>query len=305
MYGQLLGNIFRSARDSGDYAGKTLLVTGASGQIGLNIVGLALARGARVIGLYNRKSIDFTHPRLEWMRTDLTASDSFAAPSADILIHTAPIWLLPARLPSFVAGGIGRVIAFSSTSIFGKRESANAAELAVVQSLEAAEDQLWHSAAEMKLQLTLLRPSMIYGMGMDGNITRMARTMRRFRFMPIYDPANGLRQPVQARDLAEAALAVWKNPKTFGKAYNIAGNEVLTYRQMVERLFIHLGMKPRLVPLPFMPQLLDVLAVCLPSAHVNGEIARRMNRDLAFDNGPAREDFGYSPRGFLEGDVII
>ena len=305
MHDYLLDNIIKSTSNDDALAGKTLLVTGASGQIGLNIVGLALARGAQVVGLYNTKSIDFVHPHLKWVRADLGASDSCAAPPANALIHTAPIWLLPPRLPALVAGGIERVVAFSSTSIFGKRQSANTTEMAVVQSLTAAEEQLWKMATEMKLQMTLLRPTMIYGMGLDGNITRMARTIRNFRFLPVYYPAKGLRQPVQARDLAEAALSVWENPKTYGKAYNLAGGEVLTYRRMAERLFIHLGKKPRLVPLPFMPQLLNFLAVCVPSTNVNGEIAERMNRDLAFDNGPASNDFGYSPRGFLEGDVIV
>jgi nucleoside-diphosphate-sugar epimerase len=287
------------------YAGKTVLVTGVSGQVGLNAAGLALARGARVIGLYNRNAVDFTHPRLTWVRADLSSTDSFPAPSADALIHTAPIWLLPAGISRFADGGVRRVIAFSSTSVDGKRETTSAAEQAVVQDLVTAEDRLRQTADKIGLQLTILRPTMIYGMGLDGNISRMARTIRKLGFLPIYNPANGLRQPVQARDLAEAALAACGNPKTFGKTYNLAGNEVLTYRQMVERLFIHLGMKPRFVPLPFLPQLLDSLNACLPFAHINGDVARRMNRDLVFDNAPAHEDFGYSPHGFLEGDVII
>jgi nucleoside-diphosphate-sugar epimerase len=300
---KLTGNPASLGADA--YAGKTVLVTGASGQIGLNIVGLALARGARVIGLYNKNAVDFTHPQLAWAHADLASSDSFPSAPADVLIHTAPIWLLPTGISRFTGGGVRRVIAFSSTSIDGKRDSASAAEQAVVQGLVTAEDRLRRIADEIGLQLTILRPTMIYGMGSDGNISRMARTIRKLGFLPIYNPANGLRQPVQARDLAEAALAAWENPKTFGKRYNLGGNEVLTYRQMVERLFVHLGMKPRFVPLPFLPQLLDSLNACLPVVHINGDVARRMNRDLAFDNGPARQDFGYNPRGFLEGDVII
>ena len=259
----------------------------------------------RVIGLCNRNSVDFTHPRLTWAHADLASSNSFTCPPADVLIHTAPIWLLPTRLFRFAEGGVRRVIAFSSTSIVGKQDSTSVAEQATIQSLVTAEDRLRRIADEIGLRLTLLRPTMIYGMGFDRNITRMARMIRNFGFLPICNPANGLRQPVQARDLAEAALAVWENPKTFGKTYNLAGNEVLTYREMVERLFIHLGMKPRLVSLPFLPQFLDFLIACLPFAHINGDVARRMNRDLSFDNAPAHEDFGYSPHGFLEGDVII
>jgi hypothetical protein len=70
-------------------------------------------------------------------------------------------------------------------------------------------------------------------------------------------------------------------------------------------LFLWLGEKPRLLALPFLRQSLDLLNKLLPFLHVNGEIARRMNRDQVFDNGLAAKDFGYRPRGFLVGDVIL
>jgi hypothetical protein len=79
----------------------------------------------------------------------------------------------------------------------------------------------------------------------------------------------------------------------------------MSYRVMVERLFRHLGKKPQLLTLPFLPQSLDLMNKMFPLLHVNGEIARRMNEDLVFDNEPAAKDFGYRPRGFLAGDVIL
>jgi nucleoside-diphosphate-sugar epimerase len=305
MRERLLENIISATPASTVYSGKTLLLTGASGQIGLNVAGLALARGARVIAVCHQTRITYSHPHLTWLNADLTVPKSFFVPPADALIHTAPIWLLPDVMLGIVGAGIDRIVAFSSTSVISKRDSANAAELAMVDILAEAEERLSRIAAERDLHLTLLRPTMIYGMGIDANITRMARMIRKFGFVPIYKPASGLRQPVQARDLAEAALAVWGNPTTYGKAYNLGGGQALSYRAMVERLFRHLGKKPFLVPLPFLPYLLDVLNSHYPFMHVNGEIARRMNRDLVFDIGPAAEDFGYRPRGFLEGDVIV
>lgn len=303
--GELLRLIVKATPRSDEYSGKTILVAGASGQVGLNAIGLALARGARAIGLYNNNPVDFTHPRLVWQRADLRAPGSLPSPAADVLIHTPPIWLLPNCLRHFANGGLGRIVVFSSTSIFGKEYSANPADRDIVRALTTAEEQTKGLAAEMKLRLTILRPTMIYGMGLDGNLTRMARTIRNFGFLPVYGPATGRRQPVQARDLAEAALAAWPNPKTYGKDYNLGGGEILTYRAMVERLFLHLGKTPRILPLPLLPQLLDLFGALIPSAHINGDIARRMNRDLTYDNEMAFQDFGYNPRGFLEGTVVI
>ncbi|HUC51031.1 MAG TPA: NAD-dependent epimerase/dehydratase family protein [Xanthobacteraceae bacterium] len=305
MRRQLLETILKSVPESSVYSGKSVLVTGASGQIGLNVLALALARGAQVVAVVHATPLEFTHPRLTQLQADLTAPASAAFPRADILIHTAPIWVLPHALPAIMAAGTGRAVVFGSQSVFGKRESANAAEQAVVDSLVGGEEKVARLAAERGLDLTVLRPTMTYGMGLDVNITRMARTIRRFYFVPICNPASGLRQPVHAGDLAEAALAAWDKPATFGKSYNLGGGDQIPYRAMVQRLFVHLGRTPRLVPLPLLPQALDAVNRLFPALHINGEIARRMNRDLVSDNGPAARDFGYQPRAFLAGDVIL
>lgn len=305
MRRQLLETVFKSVPESSAHSGKTILITGASGQIGVNVVALALARGAQVIAVVHTTPLGFTHPLLTLLSADLAAPVATAFPPADILIHTPPIWLLPEALPAILAAGIRRAVVFSSASVFGKRDSLNASEQAVVDSLARAEQRVSAIAAKEGLALTLLRPTMTYGMGLDINIARMARMIRRFHVVPIYNPASGLRQPVHARDLAEAALAAWDNPTTFGKAYNLGGGDRLSYREMVQRLFLHLGKTPRLLPLPLLPQSLDLLNRLFPALHVNGEIARRMNRDLIADNAPAARDFGYRPRAFLAGDVIL
>jgi nucleoside-diphosphate-sugar epimerase len=305
MRRQLLEAVLKSIPESGVYGGKSVLVTGASGQIGLNVLALALARGAQVVAVVHATPLDFTHPRLTQLPADLTAPATTTFPRADILIHTAPIWILPHALPAIMAAGTKRAIVFGSQSVFGKRDSLNAAEQAVVDSLANGEQQVARHAAEQGLDLTVLRPTMTYGMGLDVNITRMARTIRRFHFVPIYNPAAGLRQPVHARDLAEAALSAWDRPASYGKSYNLGGGDQISYRAMVQRLFVHLGLTPRLVPLPLLPQALDLANRLLPALHINGEIARRMNRDLICDNAPAVRDFGYRPRAFLAGDVIL
>jgi nucleoside-diphosphate-sugar epimerase len=305
MRRQLLETVLNSVAQDSAYSGKTVLVTGAAGQIGLNAVAIALGRGAQVVAVVHTTPLDFTHPRLTVMSADLTAAAPASFPRADILIHTGPIWILPHALPAIVAAGARRAVVFGSASVFGKRDSLDAAEQAVVDSLARGEEKVSRLAAEQGVDLTILRPTMTYGMGLDVNITRMARMIRRYHFVPVCNPASGLRQPVHARDLAEAALAVWDKPATYGKSYTLGGGEQLSYRAMVQRLFVRLGEKPRLVSLPLLPQMLDLVNRLVPALHINGEVARRMNRDLIADNGPAARDFGYQPRGFLAGEVVL
>jgi GT2 family glycosyltransferase/nucleoside-diphosphate-sugar epimerase len=287
-------------------AGKTIIVTGASGQVGLCLIGNALAHGANVIAVANKTRITFAHPNLTWLFCDLNnAGGMLEQVKADVLIHAAALWLLPPALPKLLATGIKRVIAFSSTSVVGKSKSRNRHEKQVVQNLKIAEAETVQIAGEENLPVTLLRPTMIYGIGLDGNITRLANVIRRFGIIPVYGKAEGWRHPVQATDLADAAIAIIDNEKTFGKSYNLGGRQTVKYRTMVEMLFVYLGKKPKLLKVPFMPKILDALGAVYQMGHVNGEMARRMNEDLLFDIKDAIDDFGYHPQGFLQGEIVL
>jgi uncharacterized protein YbjT (DUF2867 family) len=90
------------------------------------------------------------------------------------------------------------------------------------------------------------------------------------------------------------------NPRTHGRAYDLAGGTTLTYREMVEAVFHGLGRKPRFVSVPR-----GVLAASLGVAsrlpglrHLTPEMAGRMEEDLVFDSAAAAADFGYAPRPF-------
>ena len=96
----------------------------------------------------------------------------------------------------------------------------------------------------------MLRPTLVYDGFSDRNIARMIRLVRRTRVLPIARPRPGLRQPIHADDIATAILGALDNPRAAGRAFNIAGGEVLTYRAMAERVFRSQGLTPRFVVLP-------------------------------------------------------
>ncbi|WP_296819315.1 sugar nucleotide-binding protein, partial [Brevundimonas sp.] len=185
-------------------------------------------------------------------------------------------------------------IAFSSTSVLTKAASADPAERAVVEALARGEDAVRASGVDW----TILRPTLIYAEGQDGNVSRLASLARRLPALPIAGRGEGRRQPVHADDLAQAALQALDARATAGRTYELAGGETLTYRQMCERVFEGLGRTPRIVSVP--PALwrlgLTLASPLLPGA--TGEMGARMDRDLVFDDGAARADFGWSPGPF-------
>ena len=111
----------------------------------------------------------------------------------------------------------------------------------------------------------------------------------------------GKRQPVHADDLAAAALLALADETTIGRTYALGGADILTYRDMVERIFETLEKPSRILRVPMLPAILDVAGRVTPGSELTGDVARRMNLDLDFDDGTAAREFGYKPRPFLQG----
>lgn len=285
-----------------DMEGKHYLLTGATNQVGLYTMGNLLARGAKVTAVQHSTVVPFWHQNLTWVKGDLARGMlNLGGEQPDALVHAAELWLLPPVMHVLSNAGIKRLIAFGSTSVFTKVYSSNAEEKKVVDDLEQSEIQAVEFCRKYGVKWTIFRPTMIYGAGLDANVTRVADFIRRFGFFMLYPPAKGRRQPSHAEDLAIAALQAMDKPSTHNKAYNLSGGEVLEYRAMIERIFIAMGKESKLLMLTFLPTVLDFAGKILKRKGMNGEMARRMNQDLTFPYGDARRDFDYAPRAFLSG----
>jgi nucleoside-diphosphate-sugar epimerase len=216
---------------------------------------------------------------------------------------------LPDYFASFDAQGVRRIVVVSSTSRFTKDDSSDSEEQAVALRITDAEARVQEWAESRGVEWVILRPTLIYGLGRDKNITEIARVIRRFGFFPLFGKANGLRQPVHVADVAGACLAALQIPGAANRAYNISGGETLAYRDMVARVFSALGRHPRLptVPLWFFRLAVMLLRRLPRYRHWSTAMAERMNRDMTFDHAEAARDLGFKPRKFMlsAGDVDV
>ena len=215
-------------------------------------------------------------------------------------ICVAPIWVLPDYFALIEAAGARRVVVLSSTSRFTKVGSGDTAEQATAAKLIDGETRLQAWAESRGIEWVILRPTLIYGIGRDKNISEIARFIRRFGFFPVLGEAKGLRQPIHAEDVAGACLAALQGSDVRSRSYNISGGETLTYREMVARVFTALGRRPRLLTVPLWAFRLAVTTLrCLPRYRQwSAAMAERMNSDLVFDPADAVRDLGFKPRGF-------
>lgn len=274
-----------------------VLVLGATSLVGRYLLPRLIDQRLVTLAL-SRHVQDEEAGRVRWIAGDLERPVEIAFPFADTVLSLCPIWLLPPALPALAAAGVRRVVAFSSTSVSGKAQSSNADERAVAARIAAAETDVRRLCEAHQIAWTLLRPTLIYSEGHDGNVSRLAGLAERFKVLPLAGPGRGLRQPVHAEDLAWAAMAAAASPLTPGRAYDLPGGETLTYKAMVERIFLGLDRTPRIICAPVVLWRLGLRIAGDRLAGATAAMGERMNQDLTFDGGPAARDFGWAPRMF-------
>lgn len=216
-------------------------------------------------------------------------------------ISVAPIWVLPEYFKLILASGAKRIVAVSSTSRFTKVDSSDPAEYAIVEKLIQGEERLKQWAQSCGIEWVILRPTLIYGKGRDKNISEIARFIRRFGFFPLFGKAEGLRQPIHARDVSDACVKAIKTSGKLQKEYDISGGDTLTYREMVKRVFIAMDCTPRLLTVPLWVFRIAVSMLrCLPRyKQWSSAMAERMNQDLVFDQAEAFRDLNFKPGSFV------
>ena len=280
--------------------GPQVLLTGASSQIGVFVLPRLVAAGFRVIAV-SRKGKPEAFPRFEQVEW-LNAGEAIeAAGSCRYLLSAGPLRLARSMLQA--CRKIEKAVVFSSSSVDTKQASGSPAEREQMRSMLADEAELRSISEERGLKLLIFRPTLIYGCGLDTNISRLAGWISRFGFMPVNGAAQGLRQPVHADDLAKVSLAALLSNADMPDVLYLPGGETLSYSQMVSRIFVALGKPVRLLRLPqwLFVSLIKVANILKITGEANSEMVRRQRLDLVFDDRQARQLLGYDPRPFAPG----
>jgi len=269
-------------------------VLGARSLVGECLLPLLNNAELRVVA-FSRRALSNTN-QVQWCQLPCTDTQT----EIRDWICVAPIWVLPDYFNMMEACGARRIVVLSSTSRFTKAESGDAAEHAVVAKLIDGETRLQVWAQSRGIEWVILRPTLIYGLGRDKNITEIARFIRRFGVFPLFGKANGLRQPIHAADVAIACLSALQSPLAANHAYNISGGQVLTYREMVLRIFAALGRRPYVLTIPLWGFRLavSVLRRVPRYRQWSSAMAERMNQDLVFDQTEPMRDLNFNPRAF-------
>jgi len=281
--------------------GKVLL-TGASGQIGWFAIPRLISAGFAVIAV-SRKGQPDGYPVIDGVEW-LTQTEAVrVCGECRYLLSAGPMGVAK----TFLAQGVHfhTAVIFSSSSVVTKRESANVTEKTQMQELLALEKTLLAMAENSTeksagLKLVIFRPTLVYGCGLDTNISRLANWIHRWGFIPVNGRAAGLRQPVHADDLAVVAVAAMQCENRLPGILPLAGGSTLSYSEMVNSIFAAMGRPPRVLRLPqwLFGLFAQALQVLNPASGINSEMVKRQAIDLIFDDRQARELLNYKPRQF-------
>ena len=308
----------------------SVLVTGASGFVGLRLCARLAAAGHAVKAAVRRDSTALAAlaPAARVVRVgDIGAETDWRAAlnGVDMVVHLAarahvmrdgaPDPLAAYRSVNVAgserlaraaaAAGISRLIYLSSIKVNGeatfnapyRENDAPAPPDAYGRSKWEAEQALSRIAAETGLGVTVLRPPLIYGPGVKGNIARLLVWIDRGLPLPFASVVNR-RSLIYLENLIDAILAVMLYPAP-GKTYLLSDAYDLSTPQLIRALARGLDKTPRLLPVP--PSLLRLAGACTGQSDAVG----RLLGSLQIDASRITAELGWRPAHDPEQGLIL
>jgi UDP-glucose 4-epimerase len=203
------------------------------------------------------------------------------------------------------AAGVSRLIYMSSVKVNGEatvyapfRESDAPAPLdAYGRSKWEAEQALSRVAAETGLAVTVLRPPLIYGPGIKGNVARLLRWIARGLPLPFASVVNR-RSLIYLENLIDATLAVMRHSAP-GRTYLVSDAHDLSTPQLIRALARGLDKPSRLFAFP--PSLLRLAGACTGQFDAVG----RLLGSLQIDASRIAAELGWRPAHDAEEGLIL
>jgi uncharacterized protein YbjT (DUF2867 family) len=290
------------------YSGPVILLTGATGVIGGELLPLLLARGDDVRALV-RDPRKLGEHRVEVQISLGDLGDPFSMRHAmrgvDTVIHLA------ATIRDQPGGTIEELNGLATVRLLRMAERAGVGRFVFFSAMGATSFQRTRffqtkalaerAVREAELPTTVFAPSIVYRPG-DPWITLLQR-FGMLPAVPVSGTGDALYQPIWARDVARCVAASLDGAEegNADRRYELAGPEVLSYDDIVERVLEGSGRdhRPLLhVPLPLVRAGLRTLELLGgPSVFATWEEAELMEVPMTSERGTAdAASLGVEPR---------
>jgi nucleoside-diphosphate-sugar epimerase len=278
-----------------------VIATGGASQVGRCLLARLSVRGRMGIAIQHRELVP-SYDGVCIVEGNLKGN-SLPRLEAVSMVHIPAIWFISENLPWLVHCGLKRLVCLSSALILSREASPSRYERDLASRLATAEEDVLSICQKLGVDCAILRPTMMYGHGLDRNVSRAVKFTERYGIYLGTLHADGLRQPIHADDLAVAALAILESDEPIRGRYEVGSSEVLAYDEMIGRLFDVLELPRRIVRIPLLATLAGVLGWLTRHPEIIRAMVLRMGVDLVADNSKAHTNFGYVSRSFLAGGL--
>ncbi len=289
-----------------------ILVTGASGYVGNNIVRRLVAEGKPVRALVHSPAkaaarLADVRAQLELVQGDVTRPETLAAVmnGIDTVIHLVAIAIERGDRTYERVNYEGTVNVLEAARAAGVRRfinmSQNGADSRLPYRFLASKGRAQEAVAASGLAWTALRPSVIWG-PQDEFANVQARLIQLTPLVfPIVGDGRARFQPVWVGDVVEAAVRCLDDDTTIGEELGLGGPEVLTYAEIVQRVLKAMGAR-RLtvkVPVPLLRPVVQVMQTALPNPPVTTSLLDLLKVDNVVVHNALTERWGLTPRAFV------
>jgi nucleoside-diphosphate-sugar epimerase len=271
----------------------TILVTGASGFIGRNLVAslAAAGRSYRAVGRERPEA----HGATDWREalTGISAVVHLAGRhggGGEVLSRDIETTLNLARQAA--DQGVQRFVYLSSIKVNGDstepgRPFTESDVPAPSDSYSSTKLQIEQGLAALPLPVTVIRPTLVYGPAVNGNFRRLMHAVERGWPLPL-GAVDNRRSLVGVGNLCDFIIHVLDEAAAAGETYVVSDGADISTAELLRRLALALNRPSRLFALP--PRLVDG-GLRLVGLHGTAE---RLLGDLVVDIGKARR-LGWEP----------
>jgi nucleoside-diphosphate-sugar epimerase len=257
---------------------KNVVVTGAGGFIGHNLVHYLHAKGYVVSGIdiHAPKLPVYQNPdsRFRFVKGDFRDHDVMRdlCTGADAIIHLASAHLqtslddseywavnvhsLQPLMSLAQQSGVGRFVHISSVGTYGNlahwpanEESETHPQSIYGETKLAGEEQVAEFSAKHDFESVILRPAWVYGKGCPRTL-KLYRALKKRQFIIIGDGKN-MRHPIYSTDAVEALRLAMEEDDAVGKLMLLGGDRAVTTNELVESFCESLQLPPPVVRIPF------------------------------------------------------
>jgi nucleoside-diphosphate-sugar epimerase len=151
-----------------------------------------------------------------------------------------------------------------------------------------AEQALWDISAKTGLEVVVVRPPLVYGPGVKGNLARLLNLVRSGLPLPLGAVQNK-RSLIGLDNLVDLLIRCVDHPAAAGQTFLVSDGEDLSTPDLIRHMAVAMGRSTRFFPVP-----VSLLRLAGSALFKRAEIERAVG-SLQIDSGHTRQILGWTP----------